>query len=108
MSENDLYNKNFEEKNYTTLISVKNPTNFVSTTFLYDDFFLTALLIVVKLNFSDAPMLRITYQSCSLRSPPSAASSPDTLQICAHFGEGVGVRSGARRRVTLTGYHEQN
>ena len=38
------------------LISVKNTTNFVLTTFLYDDFyFLTALLIAVKLNFSDAP-----------------------------------------------------
>ena len=31
--------QNFEEKNYTTLISIKNATNFVSTTFLYDDFF---------------------------------------------------------------------
>ena len=27
------------KKNYTTLISVKNTTNFVLTTFLYDDFF---------------------------------------------------------------------
>ena len=29
----------FLNKNYTTLISVKNTTNFVLTTFLYDDFF---------------------------------------------------------------------
>ena len=44
------------KKNYTTLISVKNTTNFVLTTFLYGIFFiLTALLIAVKLNFSDAP-----------------------------------------------------
>ena len=27
------------EKNYTTLISIKNTTNFVLTTFPYDDFF---------------------------------------------------------------------
>ena len=39
----------------TTLISVKNTTNFVSTTFLYNDFFLTALLIAAKLNLSDTP-----------------------------------------------------
>ena len=31
------------------LISVKNTTHFVLTTFLYDDFFLTALLVAVKL-----------------------------------------------------------
>ena len=43
------------KKNYTTLISIKNTTNFVLTTFLYDDFFLTALLIAVRLNFSNAP-----------------------------------------------------
>ena len=46
--------KILKKKNYTRLISVKNTTNFVLTTFLYD-FFLTALLIVVKLKFSDAP-----------------------------------------------------
>ena len=34
--------KILKKKNYTTLISVKNTTNFVLTTFLYDDFFLTA------------------------------------------------------------------
>ena len=33
-SENDLKNENFEEKNYTTLISTKTTTNFVLTTFL--------------------------------------------------------------------------
>ena len=46
--------KKFGKK--ATLISIKNTTNFVSTTFLYDDFlFLTVLLIAVKLKFSDAP-----------------------------------------------------
>ena len=44
------------KKKYTTLISIKNTTNFVLTTFLYNDFcFLTALLIAVKFNFSNAP-----------------------------------------------------
>ena len=47
--------KFWENKNYTTLISVKNTTNFFLTTFLLDNFFLTALLIEVKLNFSNAP-----------------------------------------------------
>ena len=48
--------KILRKKNYTTLISVKNTTNFVLTTFLYGNFFiLTALLIAVKLNFNDAP-----------------------------------------------------
>ena len=42
------------EKN-TTLISIKNTTNFVSTTFLYDDFFFNVLLTAIKLNFSSAP-----------------------------------------------------
>ena len=31
------------KKNYTTLISVKNTTNFVLTIFLYNDFFYRAL-----------------------------------------------------------------
>ena len=31
--------KILKKKNYTMLISVKNTTNFVLTTFLYDDFF---------------------------------------------------------------------
>ena len=35
----------FCKKNYTTLISIKNTTNFVLTTFPYNDFFLTVLLI---------------------------------------------------------------
>ena len=34
------------------------------------------------------PMLRITYQSCSPRSPPSAASSADTLTKNVHKFEG--------------------
>ena len=41
-------------KKYTTLINIKNTTNFILTTFLYDNFFLTALLIAVKLNLSNA------------------------------------------------------
>ena len=71
------------KKNYTTLISIKNTTSFVSTTFLYDDFFFTALLIAVKLNFSDANHAQD--QSCLPRSPHSTASSAETLKICAHF-----------------------
>ena len=33
----------------------KNTTNFILTTFLYDEFVFGLLLIMVKLNFSDAP-----------------------------------------------------
>ena len=40
------------KKKYTTSISIKNTTNFVLTTFLYNDFcFLTALLIAVNFKF---------------------------------------------------------
>ena len=63
---------------HVTSISVKNTTNFVLTTFLYDDFFYRALDARRTSLLATSPMLRITYQSCS---PPSA----DTLQICAHF-----------------------
>ena len=35
------------KKKYTMLITIKNTTNFVSTTFLYDDFFLRAASIAV-------------------------------------------------------------
>ena len=50
------FRKRILKKNYTTLISIKNTTNFVLTTFPYDNFFfLTALLIAVRLNFSDSP-----------------------------------------------------
>ena len=50
-----LLEQNFEEKNYTTLISIKSTKNFVSTTFLNDHFYLTVLLIAVNFNFSNAP-----------------------------------------------------
>ena len=36
-------------------ISIKNTTNFVSTTFLYDNIFLTVLLTRDSITLSDAP-----------------------------------------------------
>ena len=68
------------KKNYTTSISVKNTTNFVFTTFLYGNFFiLTALLIAVKLNFSDSP--RDQYNLLKLLSALSAIATPSTSTL---------------------------
>ena len=73
------------KKKYATLISIKNTTNFVLTTFLWDHFlFLATLLIAVNFTKCTASItlrdaLRIIYQSCSPRSPPNAASSADIL-----------------------------
>ena len=47
------------------LTSIKNTTNFVSTTFLYDNFILTALLIAVKLNFSNDPRAATLQNLCT-------------------------------------------
>ena len=71
------------EKNYTTLISIKNTTNFVLTTFPYNDFFLTALLIAVKLNFSNAPrdqdnLLKLL-SALSAIAAPSAGTLPKNV-----------------------------
>ena len=47
--------KILKKRNYTTLISIKNTTNFILTTFLYNHFFFTTLLITVNFNFCDDP-----------------------------------------------------
>ena len=78
--------KILEKKNYTTLISVKNTKNFVLTAFLYGNFFiLTALLIAVKLNFSDSP--RDQDNLLELLSALSAIAAPSagTLQNLCTF-----------------------
>ena len=72
------------EKKYTTSISLKNTTNFVLTTFLYNDFyFLTALLIAVNFNFSDAPRhqdnLSKLLSALSAIAAPSAGTLPKNV-----------------------------
>ena len=68
------------KKNYTTLISIKNTTNFVLTTFPYGDFFfLTALLIVVRLNISNAP--RDQDNLLKLLSALSAIAAPNACTL---------------------------
>ena len=70
------------------LISIKNTTNFVLTTFLYNDFcFLTTLLIAVKFNFSDAP--RHQDNLSKLLSALSAIAKFVNI-----FGKGAGARGG--------------
>ena len=71
--------------------TIKNTTNFALATFPYDDFFvLTALLIVVRLNFSDAP--RDQDNLLKLLSTLSAIAAPSagTLQnFCTFFVRGA-------------------
>ena len=62
------------------LISVKNTTNFVLTTFLYDNYFLAALLIAVKLNFSDAPHAQDNLSKLLTALSAISAPSACTLQ----------------------------
>ena len=76
------------EKKYTTSISLKNTTNFVLTTFLYNDFcFLTALLIAVNFNFSDAPRAQDNLSKLLSALSAIAALSAGTLQnLCTFLG----------------------
>ena len=76
------------EKKYTTSISLKNTTNFVLTTFLYNDFcFLTALLIAVNFNFSDAPRAQDNLSKLLSALSAIAAPSAGTLQnLCTILG----------------------
>ena len=55
-------------------------TNFVSTTFLYDDFFWPHSWLWSSSILATLPALRITFQSCLPRSPPSTTPSAGTLQ----------------------------
>ena len=74
------------EKKYTTSISLKNITNFVLTTFLYNDFcFLTALLIAVNFNFSDAPRAQDNLSKLLSALSAIAAPSAGTLQNLCTF-----------------------
>ena len=73
-------------KKYTTSISLKNTTNFVLTTFLYNDFCcLTALLIAVNFNFSDAPRAQDNLSKLLSALSAIPASSAGTLQILCTF-----------------------
>ena len=76
------------KKNYTTLISIKYTTNFVLRTFPYGDFFfLTALLIAVRLNFSDAPSDQDDLLKLLSALSAVAAPSAGTLQnLCTFLG----------------------
>ena len=88
------------------LISVKNTTNFVLTTFLYGNFFiLTALLIAVKLNFSDAPRAQDNLSKLLTALSAIAAPSAGTLQnLCTFLGRvpalGAAMMESAVSRLT--------
>ena len=83
------------KKKYTTLISIKNTTNFVLTTFLYNDFyFLTALLIAVNFNFSDAPRHQDNLSKLLSALSAIAAPSAGTLQnLCTFLGRVPALRA---------------
>ena len=89
-----LRTKLWEEK-YTTLISIKNTTNFVLTTFLYNDFF-TVLLIAVKLNFGDAlhaqdNLSKLLTALSAIAAPSDRRHPSNFVQI---FGKGAGAKGG--------------
>ena len=83
------------EKIYTMLVSTKNTTNFLLTTFLYGNFFiLTALLIAVKLNFCDAPRDQDNLLKLLSALSAIAALSAGTLQnLCTFLGRVPALRA---------------